>query len=178
MGGDQRSGVHLISVQEDVASVSEKRLHLAFLSIPRRDIIDLHCPIKAWRRAQKRGVTPHPPLSWTTSCHKTLGGHPRRKLHLHQWGCLREHLRIPITQPGYISQLGLRGMHCVCACMSACVRVQVRVSVSVCAHGHEYICVSVYVEVSEVNLKYHFSGIFHRGFCHRVLHWPGTHQFG
>lgn len=53
MGGDQRGRVNLISIQEDVAFVSEKRLHLGFLSIPRCDVIDLHCPVKAWRRKRE-----------------------------------------------------------------------------------------------------------------------------
>lgn len=34
MGGDQRSRVNVISIQEDVAFVSEERLRLGFLSIP------------------------------------------------------------------------------------------------------------------------------------------------
>lgn len=34
MGGDERSSVNVIAIQEDVAFVSEERLRLGFLSIP------------------------------------------------------------------------------------------------------------------------------------------------
>lgn len=72
----------------------------------------------------------------------------------------------------------------VCMCMCECAHTYVCVHASVCTHAHahshiqvcvhECVCVRVCVLGKQ---RIILSVLPYKGFCDRVSHWPGVHQF-